>query len=115
MEKRRTFFIALLGFLLPGLGHLYIGRTLRALSLFTAFTILIIYPKFVILALFVVFYSALEALRLSINYSDSSNKVRKFIYSAVGILAFTFWMTLLAPIELKNESQKLPPQVLRIK
>ncbi len=115
MDKKSVFFIAFLGFILPGLGHLYIGKFFRGVCLFSSFIILIIFPKLTIFALFVAFYSAWEALHLSKDFSSPNHITRKILYSVVGIFAFTFWMVLLAPVELKDTShKKLVPKVFKI-
>jgi hypothetical protein len=89
---------AVFSFLLPGLGHLYQHRVGRALSLFAAFTLLLMMEKTRVLIPILALGSSWDALRFGLSFREMAGRLRIGVFTIVAVVAFLAWMLLLTPI-----------------
>ena len=91
------YFPAILNFLLPGLGYLYLGNLPLCLIVFSVFLVLLLNPS---LWGWLLILSIGVSLHLVLLRKESviSTRGRNFYFSAIGGTVFIFWVTLISPV-----------------
>lgn len=101
--KKRSFFVGILSFLLPGLGQVYLRMPMRAALFFAGFTIAGTIPGALLFLPLVAFAAAWDAFRQAEKILPEGTTLtppenwRASRFAAVGFIGFMGWMMIVSP------------------